>query len=257
MAAKGEIGPMPDCAIFSDTQGEAKSVYNWLDYLIKELPFPVHVVTGGDLAQDGLQITRSKKSGKLYLKSKIPAYVLKEDGTKGLLGRKCTEDYKVQPIQKKVRELVGIKRAGAGVVHCRMWIGISTDEAHRMKPSRKDYIENCWPLIDHGLSRQDCLEWMEKNGYPEPPRSSCVYCPFHSDFEWHRLKVEEPEEFKRAVEYEEDLQEAASKQEALLGEPFLHSSGVPLHSIDFEKEVKSSHQQLDMFGNECEGMCGV
>ena len=27
MAAQGEIGPMPDCAIFADTQGEPRKVY--------------------------------------------------------------------------------------------------------------------------------------------------------------------------------------------------------------------------------------
>lgn len=41
MAAAGEITPMPDCAIFADTQAEPKSVYKWLDWLEGQLPFPV------------------------------------------------------------------------------------------------------------------------------------------------------------------------------------------------------------------------
>ena len=40
MAAKGEITPMPDCAIFADTQAEPQSVYDYLDWLEKQLPFP-------------------------------------------------------------------------------------------------------------------------------------------------------------------------------------------------------------------------
>jgi hypothetical protein len=49
MAAAGEITPMPDCAIFADTQGEPHAVYAWLDWLEKQLPFPVHRVTQGSL----------------------------------------------------------------------------------------------------------------------------------------------------------------------------------------------------------------
>jgi len=32
MAAHGEITPMPDCAIFADTQAEPKVVYTWLSW---------------------------------------------------------------------------------------------------------------------------------------------------------------------------------------------------------------------------------
>ena len=47
MAAKGEITPMPDAAIFADTGWEPKYVYDWLDWLETQLPFPVHRVSGG------------------------------------------------------------------------------------------------------------------------------------------------------------------------------------------------------------------
>ena len=51
MAACGEITPMPVAAIFADTQNEPKSVYVWLDWLEKQLPFPVNLVTQGNLAE--------------------------------------------------------------------------------------------------------------------------------------------------------------------------------------------------------------
>lgn len=43
MAAHGEIGPMPDCAIFADTGWEPKAVYDHLSWLMSPnvLPFPV------------------------------------------------------------------------------------------------------------------------------------------------------------------------------------------------------------------------
>ena len=257
MAAKGEITPMPTAAIFADTQAEPASVYKWLDWIEKQLPFPVYRVTAGDLWAAELRIRRSKKSNRLYLKNSIPAFVQKPDGGKGLLGRRCTSDFKIIPLQRKVRELVGIKRAGGGIVRCKMWIGISIDEAHRMKPSRVDYIENCWPVIDKKMNRFDCLRWMKDHGFPKPPRSACVFCPFHSDEEWLRLKTDEAGDFSNAVTFERELQAAAKKQETLRGVPFLHDAMKPLDVIDFAKLCALGHQQLSMFGNECEGMCGV
>ena len=255
MAACGEITPMPDCAIFADTGAEPEGVYKWLDWLKTKLPFPVYTVSKGSLWEDELRIRISGKSGKRYLKGSIPAFVKSPEGKVGLLGRKCTADYKIVPLQRKVRELVGIKRAGKKIIYAKIWIGISVDEAHRMKPSRVDYIENIWPLIDVDLSREGCLSWIKSKGYPVPPRSACVFCPFHSDFEWKKLRDEQPEEWQRAIKFEQDMQDAQLKQEVLLGKPYLHSSCKPLWDVDLND--KPEKQQLNLFGNECEGMCGV
>jgi hypothetical protein len=88
-------------------------------------------------------------------------------------------------------------------------MGISTDEAHRMKDSRKPWIQNVYPLIDKGISREDCQEWLKRNSFPPAPRSSCTFCPFHSDQEWMRLRAEEPKEFAGAVEWVRRFQATA------------------------------------------------
>jgi hypothetical protein len=49
MAAHGEITPLPHCAIFADTGAEPLGVYRDLDWLERQLPFPVHRVSGGNL----------------------------------------------------------------------------------------------------------------------------------------------------------------------------------------------------------------
>ena len=255
MADRGLLGKRPDCAIFADTQREPQSVYDWLDWLEPQLSFPVYRVSKGDLGADSLVVRRSKKSGRLYMKGLIPAFIKKPEGKPVLLGRKCTADYKVLPIQRKVRELTGVKCQGKGIIAARMWIGISTDEASRMKPSRVDYIENCWPLLDADMSREDCKDWMAKQRFPLPPRSACYFCPFHSDEEWSRIEQEEPDAFEGSVKYEREMQDAADRQEALVGIPYLHSTLIPLDQVNFG--WKPGPAQLDMFGNECEGMCGV
>ena len=134
-------------------------------------------------------------------------------------------------------------------------IGISTDEFKRMKPSRdKWWVARC-PLIESRVSRKSCLDWMEKKGFPLPPRSACVFCPFHSDLEWRRLKNEEPEEFANAVEFEKRIQEADEHNETMRAKPFLHNSCIPLAEIDFRNDIDRGQQLL--WDEECEGMCGV
>ena len=51
MAAAGELTPMPEAAIFADTGSEPATVYRWLDYLEKKLPFPVCRVGAGSLRE--------------------------------------------------------------------------------------------------------------------------------------------------------------------------------------------------------------
>lgn len=250
MAAQGLITPMPDCAIFADTQDEPPSVYVWLDWLEKQLPFPVYRVTTGRLSERALRVCTSKKTGLTYLKHSIPVFMFKGEGMKrGIMPRHCTADFKLTPIFRQVRQLYGRKPV-------RMWIGISTDEAHRMKPSQKKNITNVFPLIDRGISRAQVIRWFEERGYPKPPRSACVFCPYHSDAEWARIKREEPESFKRAVEFEQQYQDAVAQVPQLTGVPFLHDRLKPLASIDFDEAAKTS-TKADQFGNECEGMCGV
>jgi hypothetical protein len=257
MAAAGEVTPMPTAAIFADTQAEPQSVYRWLDWLEKQLPFPVHRVTKGSLTDAQLLIRkRTKTVGKPWSKSLIPAFIKNPDGTKGIMGRGCTYDHKILQLLKKQRELGGIKR-GQKTVGVVSWIGISLDEVVRMKSSRERWVENRWPLIEKEMTRHDCLRWMQAHGFPTPPRSACIYCPFHSDSEWRRLQKDEPAEFDRAVKFELQLQAVKRISDNMNGVPFLHGSLKPLGEVDFSTDAQKGQGMLHGFGNECEGMCGV
>lgn len=251
MAAAGEIGPMPVAAVFADTMAEPEGVYRWLDWLEKQLPFPVIRATRGNLGADSTKLVTSKKTGRTYVKTRIPFYASDpETGKKGMSHRHCTRDYKILVIQREVRRLM--KEHGAK--KCLQWIGISTDEAVRMKPSAYAHSENIWPLIDAGISRSDCLAWMKAKGYPKPPRSACVFCPYHNDLEWKRLRDEEPEAFAEAVLYERRLSAAIKESTALNWDAaYLHADRVPLDRVVFRDDFV----QPELFGNECEGICGV
>jgi len=253
MAAVGEITPMPDFAIFADTQAEPTSVYKWLDWLETQLPFPVHRVTKGNMT-DAMMTFRTAKDGRVWTKSMIPAFMKATDGSIGLLGRSCTVNYKITPILQNLRRLCFIKR-GEKQVQITQWIGISYDEIQRMKPSRDAWTQHRWPLIEREMRRHDCIGWLKQHGYLEPPRSACSYCPFHSNKEWRRLKDHEPEAFAEAVRVERELQRTKAETDNMRSVPWLHKSCVPLDQVDLSTEMDAG--QVDMFGNECEGLCGV
>ena len=155
--------------------------------------------------------------------------------------RGCTVEYKINPINRYIDEI----REGRLVD---VQIGISTDEMTRCKDHARKWGTNKFPLIEKRMSRHDCLKWMENKGYPKPPRSACVYCPFHKNEEWQKIKTEDPESFAEAVRVDK-MQRNISKTGK---ETFLHRSLKPLDEIDFENEIDSFG-----WGGECDGMCGL
>lgn len=100
------------------------------------------------------------------------------------------------------------------------------------------------------MSRGHCLEWFGKNNAPQPPKSSCLGCPFHSDKQWVEIKNQDAEEWQQTIEIDRLIRNRASKMQ---DQQFMHRSCRPLDQVDFNV----IENQIDMFGNECEGMCGV
>lgn len=257
MAAKGEITPMPDFAVFADTQAEPASVYKWLDWLETQLPFPVYRVTAGNLTEDSLKTLVNQTNGKTYMRRLIPLYGIKQNGeVTAAIGRKCTVDYKIRPVMKEIRNKCGITR-GQKEVTITQWIGISYDEMQRMKLPRDRWTQHRWPLVEKRMTRSHCKEWMRVNGYPEPPRSACYYCPFHSNDEWRRLRNDDPDYFKTAIEFDARIREKYKQDnKSLQMEVYLHSSCKPLSEVDFDSEEDKGQMGFD-FQSECEGMCGI
>lgn len=255
MAAAGLITPMPDCAIFADTGAEPSAVYRQLDYLRTRLPFPIHVVTGGNLREDLLNGNPRASWGR------PPFFVVNDDGRAGQLRRQCTGDYKLDPIRRKVRELVGLtRRKSPAYPVVVQWIGISVDEVVRAKNSGEPWQLNRFPLLEMDLTRDLCLRWLETNGHPRPPKSACVFCPYRDNAGFGALKRDDPEAFAQAVEVDQKIRDempGVSKSHA-----FIHPSLTPLVQIDFARPPKrptkfKNKWQPNLFLNECEGMCGV
>ncbi len=255
LAARGEIGPMPDAAIFADTGAEPRAVYEWLDWLEQRLPFPVHRVSRGNLTDDLVHAGSVNSRPGVSLLTRVgapPLYTKGPDGNMGLIPRQCTGDYKVAPIVLKARELLGLRKRqrGGKVPLAEQWIGISLDELTRVKESRVPYIAHRWPLIERRWSRRHCLDWFTKEYGVTPPRSACVFCPYHSDEEWRRVK-ETPEDWATAIRVDTAIRVGLRKMNHSL---YVHRQCVPLAEADLSGPTDPS--QLSML-DECEGMCGV
>lgn len=248
MAAHGEI-ERPDVAIFADTQWEPAKVYRHLNWLRPLLPFPVQVVTRGNLRSDTLD-RRKPSAGRI---AAIPWHTVNPDGSHGMGRRQCTSEYKLGPIMREVRRLLGKgMRDRISARSVKVALGISRDEAHRMRPSRNQYMVNHYPLVEEGLTRRECVRWLADKGYPEPPKSACLGCPFHDNAHWRALRDDSPEEFTDAAFVDGRLRQGDSRIRAI---EYMHRQRVPLDEADLSPD--SDPRQPDLFGNECEGMCGV
>lgn len=250
MAAHGEFDALPDCAIFADTQWEPSAVYEHLRWLASGnvLPFPVHRVTAGSVRDSVV----SKAAGLKGRFAAVPFFT--SDG--GIGRRQCTREFKLEPITRKIRELLDVakgRRVPRGVT-VEVWIGISTDEIVRMKPARHAWQNNRWPLIEKRMSRWDCQRWLERQGYPVPPKSSCIGCPFHNDALWREMRDQAPDEWSDAVEVDR-LIRAGGTLRGMHQQQYMHASRMPLDEVDLS--TPSDRGQIDLFANECEGLCGV
>lgn len=257
MAAHGELTPMPDMAIFCDTGWEPQAVYDHLRWLTSPnvLPFPVRIVSAGNLRDDVIS-KNSARSGRF---ASVPWFLknIKPNGAweSGMGRRQCTAHYKLEPLAKAIREIGGYgSRDRVPARFAEVWVGISTDEAHRMKPARVQYMVNRWPLIEAGISRTQCLEWIARHGYPTPPKSSCIGCPFHSDAMWRDMRDNAPAEWADAVAVDAIIRDGGQGR-GIRARQFMHRSLVPLAEADLSTAAERG--QADLFGNECEGMCGV
>ena len=246
LSKSGDLPPV-DYAVFADTGAEPVGVYDHLKWLSDELPFPVYITSKGNLRDD----IKSAIQGKRFVS--VPFYTESDNERGGLLRRQCTREYKVDPIAKKQREMMGLKKGARFPKdqYVEQWIGISTDEAVRMKPSRLKWQENRWPLIELGMSRQDCIQWFEKN-YPGRTlaKSACTFCPYHNDAMWRDMKMNDKKSWDDAVAMDKLIRPGIRTKQRC----FVHRSMKPLDEVDFRNLEDMG--QINMFGNDCEGMCG-
>ena len=257
-----------DMAVFADVGEEPDAVYKHLEWLKSLGGKPIHVVSQGKMGDDLVHGRRRDGSGYFAVSGEarkgsfasIPAYTAHRQGEPiGMVRRQCTSEYKIKPIERFIRrEVLGLKprqRIPKDTLVTQLY-GISLDESGRAARIGKN--NTCkfraleFPLIDKSMTRRDCLSWIAAHGFPTPPRSACVFCPYKSDREWS-LTRKDPAAWARAVEIDTALRAKGSLAKTNLEQSiYLHKSCRPLTEVQLTDEDRGQGD----FWRECEGMCG-
>ena len=114
----------------------------------------------------------------------------------------CTDKLKLVPIYRFLESWlgthygvqVGRKKGFREFVEAygkiRVLIGIAKGEEKRMaapgmdaQPWKRDCIETEYPLVDRGMDRQACQDYIRSVGEPVPFPSNCILCPFMNEIE--------------------------------------------------------------------------
>ena len=253
MSSIGEL-PRADVAIFADTGAEKTATSEYYDYLLnwqkENNGIPIYKATYKDLMKDLKKQTNS--SGNRF--ASIPAY----SANGGMLRRQCTSEYKIQQVDKKIKEILGLDKH-ARFPKCEIWYGITLDEIRRVAVPVQKWKTNIYPLIGYGtthdgksykvsdivMRRGDLNKWYEDHNLPIPARSSCVFCPFQSDKNWLHLKRNYPNDFQDAIDVDRLIRDSSKR--GIKEKIFVHKSMKPL------SEVKFDENQLEF--DECSGEC--
>ena len=98
-----------------------------------------------------------------------------------------------------------------------------------------------YPLLDMvRMSRHDCINWLQRNGYPIPPKSACIGCPFRKNSEWKTMVTEE---FEDACNFDDQIRSFRRKG-STTNNIYLHRKCKPLIEVDFRSGDEKLEQQL-------------
>lgn len=280
LAVEGVL-PKPDVAIFADTGWEPRAVYEHLDRLTAALTdagIRVDVVQRGNLRADVLDPNKPTRlpafvrnpdgTQGMQGRSCTDKYKLRpiRERVRELLGAakadatECPQcegsGERVAPWRARrgdltpgpcsvcdgagILERVGLPPAGRVA---EMWIGFSTDEIQRVNNRGPAYIVNRHPLLELGMSRVQCLDWLDRRGWATTPKSACIGCPFHGNAMWRGIRDTDPEAWADAVAFDEEFR----RDPGLDGELFLHRSLLPLASAPIDRIERKEYEQGDLF----------
>lgn len=253
MALAGKVnGVIPDYIIFADTGNEPKyinpQVQRLNEYIKTKYNKEITITSRGNIYDD---VLRATKTGERV--ASLPYHTVNGTGKEyqdGIGKRQCTNDYKIQVVNKKIRELLGYKPRQRVKEMVHMWKGISTDEIARVKPIPDNWITAEHPLVEIvNVDRSACIAYVEREMGFTPRKSSCIICPFHDNLHWLEIKKEDPEGFEAACVLDDRIRNGLAYKDEL----FLHKSRKPLREVDLNEDQMT----IDDFVNECEGFCGI
>jgi hypothetical protein len=237
--------PKPDFAVIADTGREKPTTWLYLNQVI----IPNLAKAGVEIVRIGSEWQSVPEHGKNWLSHNgrtilLPGYS-NISGEVGKFSGYCSTRWKIEVVDRWFSKTNGITRS-----KFQKWIGFSLDEAKRVAKliAGQEYHAGLLriPLVfDVPFRRHQSVTFVEKMGWPTPPRSACYDCPNQRDDEWLDIKRNFPVEWESACQREDEVR---AKDPYF----YFHQSCVPLREVVFDEEP-------DLFGDHhCDsGVCFV
>lgn len=155
-------------------------------------------------------------------------------------GARCTTELK-KKIRRQFQELEDVQV-----------FGYTSEEQHRADRFREQNpeVNLRTPLIEHGLSKQDCLAMIHRSGIELPAmyklgyqNNNCIGCPKGGMGYWNKIRKDFPEVFNRMA-----------KLERTLGNTVLRAGGKPLFLDELDPN-RGNHATEASF--ECSLLCSI
>jgi len=225
-------------AIWCDTGAEHEEMYKRIDEVENKLK-DLH---GGDF--ELIRIKNKKWYG-------LEAYANKVKFMPSGMARYCTRMFKIEPIDDFLSEQG----------ECELMIGFNFDEEGRTgNLEMKSNVKYTYPLIEDGLTRQDCEDILNIHGlHPSFPvymlRGGCRMCFFKSEKEYKALYHLNPKEFAKVKAFEENMQDKRLKFYAIM------QNGKSLQQLENEcktelfDDAKELYQDYKKDGKSCGAFC--
>ena len=80
-----------------------------------------------------------------------------------------------------------------------------------MHESDVKWVQNRYPLIELGWSRQDCVDYLNSKGL-EVRKSGCFMCPYQGGDEWMDIRENHPELWNMSLDLEDAYFEQRSER---------------------------------------------
>lgn len=204
-----------------------------------------------------------KQELKLYLKgvtsnwNAIPLWTIDNNGKLGKTPNKhCTIAYKVNQQLKELRLRENIKQFRENKHLINFHIGFSVDEISRVKPNPMKYAKNIFPLIDNNLTKEDCINYVNRKLGFKPVSSVCNIC-FANDIERvHKIYKEDKKGWQEILEIDNLMEQHKCKglDSRLFLYNFQAKFDIRLKDLDIEKiyfdYIKNKNNQLSIYDME-------
>jgi len=196
----------PDYIVFSDTGSEMPHTYQVVDRIEA-------------LCEDEIPFVRVAYPQKLHEK------YLEDNGLPVVGIRSCTVRWKIDPVKQFMRSIVGM---GRRKIIAELWLGISTDESRRARPSPDQWTSRRYPLIEMNMSRSGCNFYLEDVEFGQVQKSGCFCCPYQSGRQWGKLRRQHRELF----EISQEMERRAQKYRDFKGGLFRSEKSIDIFDTD-------------------------